>query len=237
MLKNFDEGEKASFWKGLHDKADKVAIAEHVTSYIASKTTEYVDKSASSKYMPLKYYTKKGFPAWRIKQFCHDKQFSAVGGWLYAIDIDSKTSGVRGEKETGNRDEGRTGRQPPENDMPTPSSGGCKDKEKSVKAVAAQKEKNASEAGKILAKIAAVKFALDHLLKQTGIEQMPPFALLPAQETKKKLDEMQTNAQHCVKKGTGLEFNVKDATTEADKATKSVSFLRGLLIAAKAHKL
>ena len=86
-----------------------------------------------------------------------------------------------------------------------------------------------------MGKLAPAKFALDHVLKQPGIDRMPSFALGPAQQSKAKIDEMHANAKQCLKKGEGLEFDMKGATAEATKATKSVSFLRGLLLARKAH--
>lgn len=220
----------------MHGKTAQAAISEHVTAYIANKSTEYEDTSAESKYMPLKYYTRKGFPAWRVKQYCRDKKFTNLGGWLYSIDIDKKQFGYRSEKELGDRNEGRVGEEFGHGKTAAISNSGAPNKkEKSVKATAAQAERSITEAGKIMGKLAPAKFALDHVLKQFGIDQMPSFALGPAQQSKAKIDEMHANAKQCLKEGEGLEFDMKGATAEATKATKSVSFFRGLLLARKAH--
>ena len=100
---------------------------------------------------------------------------------------------MRSAKELGDRAEGRTNPGQSEHGMAVPaatipSKAEPVEKQKSAKAIVAQAEKNINEAGGIMGKLAPPKFALDHLLKQVGIDQMPSFTLVPAQESKKKID-------------------------------------------------
>jgi hypothetical protein len=258
-LKDLTADEQADFWKQIGmTKGDKAALQKCVAERITTRKTEQDKAEAGGRYLPLSVYAKMGYDIKKIEDGCTDTEEHALFGTCYRVSInggwkstlDERTRDKTYTGSSGSKKRARSASASSDDKVRRSARGTDKGKTKAVLAKEAAKEAekdkakekamqakelglNKKLAGKVLTKVAAVRYGLGETCKARGLANLPSFAAEALTGSKEILDSIDKAAKSSLKSGAPLEWSLAEIDCYIADAKSHDSIVNQLLAAAK----